>query len=230
MTVLSNGAPTLDSRRVLVDVFENRAEDPALDEMGRMVEIAPGSQYRKLAGTAALRADRPAEAVRHYERADPETGWLRDRKPYWGGWTTFWGRFAEAHHFQGNYKRELELVRRAKTLYPDDLRIRKRELRALAALGHLEELESAIADTEGLAGHTAQGPTGTAGGRVRVHRSVRGGHRPCWARFGDHGATRLSSGLSSLPGVRPAQRITSPPLSVHRLRALAKSSAGALPA
>lgn len=105
----------------------------------RMVEIAPGSEYLKLAGQVALWANRPAEAVRHYERADPESGWLR-------GWEPYWSRFARALHWVGDHERALEVARRGRALYPDNRSIRQQELRALAALGRIEEVETAVAD------------------------------------------------------------------------------------
>lgn len=109
----------------------------------RMAEIAPGSEYLKLAGHSALLAGRPAEAVRHYERADPESGWLR-------GWSPYWARLAAAHHRLGNLERMLEVARRGRSRYPDNAQIREQELRALAALGRIEELERQIAELRAL--------------------------------------------------------------------------------
>lgn len=104
----------------------------------RMVEIAPGSEYLKLAGHAALEANRPGEAVHHYERADPESGWLR-------GWKPYWVRLARAHHRLGNFERELAVARRGLDLYPDDIGVRNREILALSALGEIRDLNEALA-------------------------------------------------------------------------------------
>lgn len=109
----------------------------------RLVEIAPNSEYLKLAGSAALQAGRPAEAIRHYERADPESGWLR-------GWTPYWSRFADALHRVGDHERMLEVARQGRALYPEDQQILRREMRALAALGRTEELDAAIDELESL--------------------------------------------------------------------------------
>lgn len=135
--------------RAFLDYHLAESEGDDLGELRaarRMVEIAPGSSFLKLAGSAALAARRPAEAVRHFERADPESGWLR-------GWTPYWRRLAVAHHWLGNYERALEVARRGRDLYPDDTSIRNQELLALAAQGRFEELEAAIADLRGQEHH-----------------------------------------------------------------------------
>jgi tetratricopeptide (TPR) repeat protein len=65
-------------------------------------------------------------------QADPESGWLR-------GWYQYWGVLTQAYHKLGDYERELEAARRARQQYPDHARVRRFELRALAALGRIED-------------------------------------------------------------------------------------------
>ena len=155
----------------------------------RMVEIAPGSEYLKLAGSAALQVGRPAEAVRHYERVDPRSGWLR-------GWTEYWARFSAAHHTLGNDERALEVARRGRELYPEDHWLREREMRSLAFLGRVEELEEAIADARRLDWYPGAwaGALARTAGELAAHGS-RGPARDLFRRALDLERERLREGV-----------------------------------
>jgi tetratricopeptide (TPR) repeat protein len=80
-------------------------------------------------------------------------------------------RLADAWHMLGEYKRELELGREAAQSYPDLIRPRMAEARALAALGRVDELSQVIAecpisDPQGL---TARSVMIHAVGVLRTH-------------------------------------------------------------
>jgi TolB-like protein len=102
----------------------------------RMVDAAPGSvDAQRLAGLAALRVLRPREALRRLKQLDPEHGLMRDWPLYW--WTVAW-----AHHQLGEHEQELAVARRGRRLSSTPEKYLLPELRALAALGHVGELDS----------------------------------------------------------------------------------------
>ena len=102
----------------------------------RMVDAAPGSvDAQRLAGLAALRVLRPREALRRFKQLDPEHGLMRDWPLYW--WTVAW-----AHHLLGEHEQELAAARHGRRLSPSPEQYLLPELRALAALGHVGELDS----------------------------------------------------------------------------------------
>jgi TolB-like protein len=102
----------------------------------RMVDAAPGSvDAQRLAGLAALRVLRPREALRRLKQLDPEHGLMRDWPLYW--WTVAW-----AHHQLGEHEQELAAARRGRRLSSTPGKYLLPELRALAALGHVGELDS----------------------------------------------------------------------------------------
>jgi serine/threonine-protein kinase len=109
----------------------------ALQSMRRVVELAPGSDYLKMAGNVALLVGRPREAVEFLTQADPESGWLR-------GWLPYWRDLVHAHHALGDHELELTAARRARGLYPSFFPILHWEMSALAALGRTAELRALI--------------------------------------------------------------------------------------
>jgi tetratricopeptide (TPR) repeat protein len=106
-----------------------------LQAMRRLVEIAPGSDYLKMAGQAALNVNRPREAIAFLTQADPESGWLR-------GWHRYWATLTRAHHWLGDHGRELKAARRGRRQHPDHRQTLFNEIRALAALGRIEEVNA----------------------------------------------------------------------------------------
>ena len=109
----------------------------ALRAMRRVVEIAPGSDYLKNAGDAALMVNRPREAIELLLEADPESGWLR-------GWHPYWNYLTVAYHVLGDHRKELEAARRGRRQFPNHVSTLMYETRALAALGRTEEVEARV--------------------------------------------------------------------------------------
>ncbi len=128
--------------RLLLDyqlAYYRRDHHSSLEAMRRFVEIAPGSEFLYKAGHAALGANRPREAIEFLTQADPESGWLR-------GWFPYWMALTAAYHLLGDNERELEVARRARDLFPDNLLIRAAESSALAALGRTDEVQALLAE------------------------------------------------------------------------------------
>ncbi len=113
----------------------------ALQAIRRLVQIAPGSEYLKLGGHAALQLNRPREAIELLLQADPTSGWLR-------GWYPYWGDLTWAYHALGDHKRELEAARRARRQFPDNPAVRSWEIPALVALGRIDEVNARIEEAQ----------------------------------------------------------------------------------
>lgn len=129
--------------RLLLDfqlAFYRRDYHSALEAMRRFVEIAPGSEFLYKAGSAALGAGRPREAIEFLTQADPESGWLR-------GWWRYWIDLTLAYHLLGEHREELAVARRARRLFPNLLRI---ELLALVALGRTDEVQALLEEDESI--------------------------------------------------------------------------------
>jgi TolB-like protein/tetratricopeptide (TPR) repeat protein len=106
----------------------------------RLVTAAPGSvDARREAALAAMRVLRPREALKRFQELDPRRGLMRG----WEG--TYWAFVADPYHHLGEYEAELIAIRRARQLPWVDARwLLYGELRALAALGRIGELDSLV--------------------------------------------------------------------------------------
>jgi len=101
------------------------------------VEAAPGSiDARREMALSALGALRPREALRRLEELDPKSGLMRG---FEGG---YWYFASWAHHLLGEHEEELAATRRTRPFYPAEASTLFDELRALAALGRIAEVDS----------------------------------------------------------------------------------------
>ncbi len=102
--------------------------------------LAPGTMGHAQLVQDAVTLGRFREAVEVARTVDPTRGEVR-------GWYAYWGSFAMAHHALGEFEEELQVARRARELM-GPLRIAPLypELRALAALGRLEEIAGVVED------------------------------------------------------------------------------------
>jgi TolB-like protein len=121
----------------------------------QMADAAPGSvDAQREAALAALRVLRLRESLARLQGLDPRHGLMRE-------WSVYWSALAWTHHLLGEYDAELVASRQGRELFPRFFRLRVEELRALAALGRGDELDSiARADLPAapgwdLAGHAA---------------------------------------------------------------------------
>jgi len=100
------------------------------------VDATPGS-VETLVGAAAevaLLENRPQDALEALSRTDPERGLNLVIGIYWGD-------LARAHHQLGDYRAELKDARKGLRQVPDGNLVAVAEVRALAALGRLDEAE-----------------------------------------------------------------------------------------
>lgn len=112
-----------------------------------MVRAAPGTQLpHYLHAVAALRVNRPREALEAASRT-----YSRGSR-FGNAWssTLYWGVVTGAHHVLGQHEAELQAARTARDLHPGIREILWFELRALAALGRVGEVEAALGQLEGL--------------------------------------------------------------------------------
>jgi TolB-like protein len=141
-----------------------------------LVAASPGSvDARREAALSALRVLRPREALRRLGELNPERGLMRN-------WGEYWFVVTWAHHLLGQHEEELALARRGRQLYgladplgdPGYLYL---ELRALAALGRITELDSiARAQLPSAAGQA--GLIGFAiAGELMAHGHAEAAHR-----------------------------------------------------
>jgi DNA-binding SARP family transcriptional activator/TolB-like protein len=105
----------------------------ALETVRDLTAWAPQSMWEYEHGLDARSVNRPREAVEALERLDPERGWLAE-------WPAYWTYLTEALHMLGHHRRELREARRAREMFPAHLGVVDYELRALAALGRVDEL------------------------------------------------------------------------------------------
>lgn len=133
----------LEARRHRLDPLDLHALDyfaarysgdkaAALASARKAAQIAPGSQWSHNAAYMARDRNRLNEALSHWEQIDPERGWAKSWKSYWDGVTG-------AHHVLGQHEKELKAAERGRRLAPDMLPHRFFIVRALVALGRIEE-------------------------------------------------------------------------------------------
>jgi tetratricopeptide (TPR) repeat protein len=88
-------------------------------------------------GLDAVKYDHPREAVKALSMLDPEGTWMKD-------WPYYWSIMTEAQHMLGRYKAELKQARRGRRQFPEVIWLLLHEMRALAALGRIEEIDGLI--------------------------------------------------------------------------------------
>jgi tetratricopeptide (TPR) repeat protein len=88
-------------------------------------------------GLDALQNNFPYETIKVYANMDP-AGLV------WEGWFAYWGNLTKAYHILGNHEQELKEAQRGCKQYPELLSTLWYEVRALAALGKIEELNKRI--------------------------------------------------------------------------------------
>jgi tetratricopeptide (TPR) repeat protein len=103
----------------------------------RAAELSPTGREWYTFARLALQTDRPDEALRGLLRADPDRGLLR-------GWSSYWTQLAHAHHLLGSHAEELEAVRALRRRFPERRVGLTLEVRALAALGRVAAVDSAL--------------------------------------------------------------------------------------
>jgi serine/threonine-protein kinase len=136
-TLMPFDAGFVDRIRGLID------GDPvaALAGARATVEAAPGAPLpRVLLATQAIAANRPREALGALSHASLQRGPV----PIARRWVSYWMLTTDALHLLGEHGRELETARAARGIFPDSPEGVALELRALAALGRVDEMKSLL--------------------------------------------------------------------------------------
>jgi tetratricopeptide (TPR) repeat protein/predicted Ser/Thr protein kinase len=132
-----------------------------------MQEAAPDDDVvNYLIAVQSLALNRPKEAVAAFSATHYE---LRDSAFYARSWG--FATLGMALHLLGEYEEELEILRRAREIYPDIFWLRANEARALVALGRLDDVEALINETLAASGSfgTPAGVMSHASLALRVH-------------------------------------------------------------
>ena len=141
---LDKSRDTLDPvHRHRLDYFGARLRgdnEEAYNALRQATIAKRGTKIGYLVAMAANSINRPKEAVEILEKADPEREGYEVLKKKVG----FWGYFTTAHHMLGNHKQELKQARRGRKYHPEKLEALRYELRALAALGRIKEVNRLI--------------------------------------------------------------------------------------
>jgi tetratricopeptide (TPR) repeat protein len=125
--------------------------------VSELVRLAPRSGWSYAQASGALRLGRAREAVRILSGVDPERGWYK-------GWSGYWTVLAAARHMLGDHATELSDALRGRRQYPEVLSVLVAEVRALAALGRMQELDEALRESATLSPE----PGLTAGDAMRI--------------------------------------------------------------
>jgi tetratricopeptide (TPR) repeat protein len=121
-----------------------RGDRPRAAEVSRRaLERSRGVVWEFQAGYQALSAARPREAIKMMNGLDPDRGFLK------GVWA-YRGVMAEAYHVLGDHESELDLARAQRKIDSQLLSSLLYEVRALAALGRIDEVRNRISESEGL--------------------------------------------------------------------------------
>ena len=115
-----------------------------LEAVTEGARLDPGGTLHYISAGVALAAGRPRAAIELYASLDPNCPWAPEALFTWANWTG-------AFHLLENHSRELEEARRARVLHPDQLLPLFLELRALAALGRLDQLRATLHEAAAMA-------------------------------------------------------------------------------
>jgi serine/threonine protein kinase/tetratricopeptide (TPR) repeat protein len=126
----------------------------ALQHLRLAEKHAPNNIYvNYMIGLEALRNNNPQETVKLFTKKEPSEYIYGHEARAWQ-----FGVLAKAHHMLGNYQLELEEIRQAQENYPGRLELQVDKVRALAALGRIDEVKKVIEESLNL-----ESRTGTAG-------------------------------------------------------------------
>ena len=129
------------AHRRLLDLFGARLRGDNEEAYNACYQFSNAMKGRKggLVAGYANRINRPKEAVEIYKKQDPEKVGSR--------WMGNWRNLTTAHHMLGHHKQELKEARRGRKYHPESLYALWYEMRALAALGRIEEVHKLIEES-----------------------------------------------------------------------------------
>src|SRR6266480_2799835 len=115
----------------------------ALETAREMAAIAPNSETLWLVAQCALALNRPREMIAALTALGPDRGLFRGSSVYWY-YLTF------AHHMVGDHRRELKEALEGRRRHPTDFAVLAAEVRALAALGRVGEVNERLVEAPSL--------------------------------------------------------------------------------
>ncbi len=122
----------------------------ALQHLRQAEKHAPNNIYvNYMIGLEALRNNNPQETVNLFTKKEPSEYIYGHEARAWQ-----FGVLAKARHMLGNYQLELEEIRQAQENYPGRLELQVDKVRALAALGRIEEVRKVIEESLNLKSRT----------------------------------------------------------------------------
>lgn len=107
-------------------------------------QLDPGGTLHYISAGVALAAGQPKEALALYANLDPDCPWAPNFLSPWNHWTG-------AFHLLNRHRRELKEAQRARKLHPHQLLPLFLELRALAALGRVDEVRAKLPEATTMA-------------------------------------------------------------------------------
>src|SRR6266705_3519508 len=115
----------------------------ALETAREMAAFAPNSETLWLVAQGALALNRPREMMAALAALGPDRGLFR-------GWSVYWFYLSFAHHLMGDHRRELKAAVEGRRRHPEELAVLAAEVRALAALGRVAEIEQRLVEAPSL--------------------------------------------------------------------------------
>jgi len=115
----------------------------ALETAREMAAMAPNSETLWLVAQCALALNRPREMIAALTALGPDRGLFRGSSVYWY-YLTF------AHHMVGDYRRELKEALEGRRRHPTDFAVLAAEVRALAALGRVGDVNERLVEAPSL--------------------------------------------------------------------------------
>jgi serine/threonine protein kinase len=107
----------------------------SLNAMREAAKIAP-IKFANDWGSDAYHVNRPKEAIEAFKMADQEQEWL-----------FYWEFLTASYHVLGEHKEELKAAKQARKRFPTSLQSLNLEIRALAALGRIDEVKRLIEES-----------------------------------------------------------------------------------
>ncbi len=143
----------------------------AIKALQKMSEIAPrDGLVHFLLGTKLVETNRCKEASEMFKKIDPGRGWMR-------GWYPYWTFVSAAHHMNGEHTEELRQARIARKLYPNYAQILVLEVRALSALGRVDDIAVLVERNVNMNLSAQPGILRDAGHELYVHGYEQAGRR-----------------------------------------------------
>jgi tetratricopeptide (TPR) repeat protein len=127
--------------------------------------LFPSNVTNYLHGQDSMNINRPREAIEALRKYDFQ-------RESFKGWTNYWGVLTYSYHMLGNHKQELKEARRGRKQYPEFLSTLWYEVRALAALGRIDEVDKKIEESLTLPPERGWNPgeiMSSAGDQLRAH-------------------------------------------------------------